>query len=269
MLEMELAAARDLNGDGVMDANDRYGFATGHDWDISVAMFIASGNKIVDRKEDGTLAFTLGEPKAIETMEMLKKMLKPGETFFPKDPAEGMEAYVKAFVDGKVLFLAYSRGYGMLDPIYEMEDDFGFIPLPMGNNTDKYLNWISHNAPVVGVPITNTELDKVGLVLQALAWKAQDEAKILEEEIAFTKLRDDESLETIKNLRSYGASDFALLAQQMHSPTNVSLWTLPTVCFYDQSLEPVSEVERIKDAMDIALDELEAMLRGEEITPAE
>jgi ABC-type glycerol-3-phosphate transport system substrate-binding protein len=259
MYEMQLAAADDLNGDGVMDINDRYGLATGHDWDISVALYVASGNKIYDLKEDGTLEFSLNSPKAIEAINMIKKMVKKGESFFPKDDAEGMEAYVKAFTEGKVLFLAYSRGYGMLDPIYEMEDDFGIVPMPMGNNTDKYLNWISHNAPAVAVPVTNKDLDKAGLILQALAWKAQDESKILEDEYAYTKLRDDESMETIKNLWNYGEQDFGFFAQAMNWALSVHF--LPMMCFYDQSQEPVSEIARMEQRINIALDDLEVMLQ--------
>ncbi|WP_309120311.1 extracellular solute-binding protein [Paenibacillus sp.] len=267
MLEMEQAAKRDVNGDGVMDSNDRYGLATGHDWDIAVALYLASGNKIIETAPDGKLTYAVNTPKAFETIDMIKKMTKRGDTFFPKNEGEDMDAYVKAFAEGKALFLAYSRGRGVIDPIYEMEDDFGFVPMPMGNNTDDYLSWVSHDAPSMAVPVTNKDLDKTGLILEALAWKAQQEEQIRLDEIAFTQLRDDESLEIIKQLKNYGVSDLAFIGQQMQGNVHQGLALIPNVGFYDQNLEPASQVAEIEEAVNLGLEELVLRLKGEFVEP--
>ncbi|NIK75285.1 ABC-type glycerol-3-phosphate transport system substrate-binding protein [Paenibacillus castaneae] len=267
MLEMEQAAKRDLNGDGVMDSNDRYGLATGHDWDIAVAMYLASGNKIIETASDGTLKYAVNTPKAYETIEMIKKMAKKGDTFFPKNDGEDMDAYVKAFVDNKALFLAYSRGRGVIDPIYEMESDFGFIPMPMGNNTDNYLSWVSHDAPSMAVPVTNKELEKTGIILEALAWKAQEEEKIRMDEIAYTQLRDEDSLEILKQLKNYGVSDLAFIGQQMQGNVHSGLALIPDVGFYNQNLESASKVAEIEEAVNIGLEELALRLKGEFVEP--
>ncbi|MFD0714576.1 ABC transporter substrate-binding protein [Paenibacillus sp. GCM10027626] len=267
MLEMEQAAKRDLNGDGVMDSHDRYGLATGHDWDIAVALYLASGNKIIDIAADSKMTYAVNTPKAYETIEMIKKMTKRGETFFPKEDGEDMDAYVKAFVDGKALFLAYSRGRGVIDPIYEMESDFGFVPMPMGNNTDDYLSWVSHDAPSLAVPVTNKELDKTGLVMEALAWKAQEEEKIRMDEIALTKLRDEESVQILMDMKRYGVSDIAFIGQQMQGNVHSGLALIPEVGFYDQNLEPASKVAEIEEAVNIGLEELALRLKGEFVEP--
>ncbi|MBD2867358.1 hypothetical protein IDH41_02125 [Paenibacillus sp. IB182493] len=268
MLEMEQAAKRDLNGDGVMDSNDRYGLATGHDWDIGVALYLASGNKIIDIADDGKMTYAVNTPEAFETIEMIKKLAKPGDTFFPKKEGEDMDAYVKAFVEGKALFLAYSRGRGVIDPIYEMESDFGFVPMPMGNNTDNYLSWVSHDAPSMAVPVTNKELDKTGLILEALAWKAQEEEQIRMDEIAFTQLRDEESLDVLMELKNYGVSDMAFIGQQMQGNVHSGLALIPDVGFYNQNLEPASKVAEIEEAVNIGLEELALRLKGEFVEPS-
>lgn len=267
MLEMQQAAKRDLNGDGVMDSNDRYGLATGHDWDIAVALYLASGNKIIEVAKDGTMKYAVNTPKAYETIEMIKRMTKQGDTFFPKNEGEDMDAYVKAFVDGKALFLAYSRGRGVIDLIYEMESDFGFLPIPMGNNTSDYLSWVSHDAPSMAVPVTNKELDKTGLVLEALAWKSQEEEQVRLDEIAFTQLRDEESLEVLEQLKHYGISDIAFIGQQMQGNVHSGLALIPQVGFYEQNLEPASKVAEIEEAVNIGLEELVLRLRGEFVEP--
>ena len=267
MLEMEKAAKRDLNGDGVMDNNDRYGLATGHDWDIGVALYLASGNKIIDVAEDGTMKYAVNTPKAYETIDMIKKMTKRGDTFFPKKKGEDMDAYVKAFVDGKALFLMYSRARGVIDPIYEMKDDFGFVPMPRGNNTDKYLSWVSHDAATMAVPVTNKNLDKTGLILEALAWKARDEEKIRLDEIAFTQLRDDESRQTLEHAKDYGVSDMAFIGQQVQGKVYDALGLIPDVAFYNQNQEPASRVAKIEESVNVGLQELSQRLKGTYVEP--
>lgn len=267
MLEMEKAAKRDMNGDGVMDSNDRYGLATGHDWDIAVALYLASGNKIIDVGQDGKMKYAVNTPKAYETIDTIKKMTKRGDTFFPKKEGEDMDAYVKAFADSKALFLMYSRGRGVIDPIYEMKDDFGFVPMPMGNNTDKYLSWVSHDAATLAVPVTNKNLDKTGTILEALAWKARDEEKIRLDEIAFTQLRDDESLQTLENAKNYGVSDMAFIGQQMQGNVNAGLGLIPDVAFYKQNQEPASKVAKIEDSVNVGLEELALRLKGQYVEP--
>ncbi|AUS95926.1 hypothetical protein CDQ84_07600 [Clostridium thermosuccinogenes] len=267
MLEMQQAAKRDLNGDGAFDSNDRYGLATGHDWDISVVLYLASGNKIIDVKEDGTMKYVVNTPKAFETIDMIKKMCKRGDTFFPKNDGEDMDAYVKAFTEGKVLFLAYSRGRGVIDPIYEMEDDFGFVPMPMGNNTNEYKCWVSHDAPSLAVPVSNPDLDKTGLILEALAWKSQDEDELRLNEVAYTKLRDDESFEILKELGKYAVSDMAFIGQQLDGAIWQGLNVLPHCGFYVQDEEPASKVASVEEQVAIGIENARLMLLGQWVEP--
>lgn len=268
MLEMQQAAKRDLNGDGVFDSNDRYGLATGHDWDISVVLYLASGNKIIDVADDGSMKYAVNTAKAYESIDMIKKMLKTGDTFFPKNEGEDMDAYIKAFAEGKSLFLAYSRGRGVIDPIYEMEDDFGFVPMPMGNNTDNYKSWVSHDAPSLAIPVSNPDLDNTGLILQALAYKSQGEDEIRLDEVAFTQLRDDESYEILKELGNYAVSDMAFIGQQLDGAIWQGLNVLPDTCFYNQDQEPAAKVASVEEGIAIGLENAKLMFKGEWVEPS-
>lgn len=269
MLEMQKAAKRDLNGDGVFDSADRYGLATGHDWDISVVLYLASGNSIIETSQDGEMKYALNTPEAYETIDMVKKMVAKGDTFFPKDDGEDMDAYVKAFVEGKSLFLAYSRGRGVIDPIYEMDDDFGFIPMPMGNNTDEYKCWVSHDAPSLAVPVSNPDLDKTGLILEALAWKSQGEDELHLDEFALTKLRDDESYEILKELGKYAVSDMAFIGQQLDGAIFGGLGVIPDSCFYSPDEEITSRVAAVEENIEIGLENAKLMFLGEWVEPEE
>lgn len=267
MLEMQRAAKRDLNGDGVFDSNDRYGLGTGHEWDTPVVLYLASGNKIIDVAADGKMSYAVNTSKAYETIELVKQMLMPGDTLFAKNEGEDFDAYVKAFTEGKTLFYTYSRGRGVIDPIYQMEDDFGFVPMPMGNNTDNYKSWVSHDAPSLAVPVSNPDLDKTGLILEALAWKSQGEEDIRLNEVAFTQLRDDESLEVLKELKNYAVSDMAFIGQQLDGNIWQGLNVIPHSGFYVRDEEPASKVASVEEGIAIGLENARLMLLGEWVEP--
>ena len=265
-LEYEKAASKDLNGDGVMDYNDRFGFAAGHDWDVSVVLYLASGNTIM--KQDGDkLSYGVNTPEAFEAINQIKDMVKLGDTFYPKKEGSEMDAYVKAFVDGKALFYTYSRGRGVADPIYEMKDDFGIVPIPRGNNTDTYKCWVSHDAPSLAVPVTNPDIEKTGIVLEALAYASQAENQIAFDEFAATKLRDDESVVMLEQMNQYATSDLTFIGQQMVGAIYGGLAVIPDVCFFDPSLEIASKVAEIEESVQIGMDEFIQRINGTFIEP--
>lgn len=261
-LEYQKAAYKDLNGDGVMDENDRYGFATGHDWDVSVVMYLASGNKVLKQEQDGSITFGVNTPKAYEAINMVKQMVAVGDTFYPKPEGSDMDAYVGAFVEGKALFYTYSRGRGVADKIYEMEDDFGIVPIPMGNNTDKYQCWVSHDAPSMAVPITNADIDKAGIVIEALAYAAQKENEIAYEEFCLTKLRDDESAKILSEINQYAVSDLCFIGQQMVGTIYQGLGIIPNTCFYSPTTEIASAVAEVEIAVETGIEEFVQKMMG-------
>ncbi len=261
-LEYQRAAAKDLNGDGVMDENDRYGLATGHDWDVSVVLYLASGNKVIKQEADGSITFGVNTPEAFEAINTIKQMVAVGDTFYPKPEGSDMDAYVEAFVEGKSLFYTYSRGRGVADKIYEMEDDFGIVPIPMGNNTNTYQCWVSHDAPSMAVPITNPDIEKTGIVIEALAYAAQKENDIAFEEYVLTKLRDDESAEILKQVNQYAVSDLCFIGQQMVGSIYSGLNIIPNTCFYQPTNEVASMVAEVEIAVETGIEEFVQKMQG-------
>jgi hypothetical protein len=51
-----------------------------------------------------------------------------------------------------------------------MEDDFGLLPMPKRNVQQKtYFSGVNHNAPVLGIIITNRQLRETGIIMEAMA----------------------------------------------------------------------------------------------------
>jgi ABC-type glycerol-3-phosphate transport system substrate-binding protein len=251
-----------------MDDNDRYGFAAGHDWDVSVVMYLASGNKILKQEPDGSITYGVNTPEAFDAINQIKQMVAVGDTFYPKPEGSDMDAYVEAFVQGKALFYTYSRGRGVADKIYDMEDDFGIVPIPRGNNTDNYLDWVSHDAPSMAVPITNTDIEKTGIVIEALAYAAQKENDLAFDEYCSTKLRDEESAEILKQVNTYATSDLCFIGQQMVGAIYDGLGIIPNVCFYTPTTEIASAVAEVEVKVETGIEEFKQKMLGTYVAPS-
>jgi hypothetical protein len=267
-LAMQQAAKLDVDGNGVFDQNDRYGFAVGHDWDASVVMFLASGNPMTRTNADGSMSFNIDNEKSFATIDMVKRMLAKGDTFFPKESDTDMSMYIQAFTEGKSLFLAYSFGDATMSPVYQMNDDFGIVPMPKGPDADNYKCWVSHNAPTIGVPASNRDMDKTGYVLEALAYRAYPEEANFFDEISLTRLRDDESLDTLLRLKEWGVSDYLFMGQQGAGGCNAGLNLVVNTCYINQdTMEPVSEAAAIEEQVNLALIESVQKFTGTYVEP--
>ena len=143
-----------------------------------------------------------------------------------------------------------------------MEDDFGIVPIPMGNNTDKYQCWVSHDAPSMAIPITNSDIEKTGIIIEALAYAAQKENEIAFEEFCLTKLRDDESAEILAGISQYAVSDLCFIGQQMVGNIYQGLGIIPDTCFYQPTAEIASAVAEVEIAVETGIEEFVQKMMG-------
>ena len=101
MCKMADDVTGDLNGDGKMDINDRYGVAAEGNWLLNCIPY-ACGIKLVERTSDGSFKLALNSEKMVNVVEK--------------------------FDSGRSLFQFYP-----LYKIYEFRDsavDYGVLPFP-------------------------------------------------------------------------------------------------------------------------------------------
>ncbi|MCR5754608.1 MAG: extracellular solute-binding protein [Acetatifactor sp.] len=261
-LEYCKAAKKDLNGDGVFDENDRYGFTCGHNWDTPVVMYLASGNQFYSENPDGSIEFQLNTPNAFKAVNQIKEMLNPIDTFWPKPEGAEMEAYAQAFAEGKSLFYTYTRGRNVAQTVYDMEDDFGIVPIPRGDDADTYRCWVSHDAPSVSIPTTNQNKDKTVKIMEALAYFAQDENELELDEFCDTKLRDDESADILREIPQYAHSDLAFIGQQCAGGFYAALNSVVDVTFNAREKEIASTVAGIEVEVETGIQEFIDIMLG-------
>lgn len=83
-----------------------------------------------------------------------------------------------------------------------MENDFGVLPYPKhSEEQERYYNYVaSHVCPVISVPVTNSDIESTGLLLEALSRESSDTIvnAYIELNLMTKVARDDSSAEMMR-----------------------------------------------------------------------
>ncbi len=167
--KMAEQAILDLNGDGQMTVDDRFGFIT--EWDrIGFVAYFGTGNLLVDII-DGVPVASQSEKlidafsKCVDYLKIDGMML---DTFKEYGTAESsrVEGY-NLFKQGNSMFII--TGTNVLTSMGDMEDDYGLVPLPKWDEAqEKY--YAAFDRDVVAVPLScSADLERVCVIKEALA----------------------------------------------------------------------------------------------------
>lgn len=191
--EMAKAAVYDLNGDGTVDyLNDRMGFSA-IDTSKYISFLPASDQFITDRDENGHIRLAMNTEKTQHVIEVFNDLntQKVGHIASTHlDPQLLMET-------GRVLF--YMQGPDELERLRDCEVEFGFVPYPKWDETQKEYHSMDFGG-LMCVPTTITDPDMVGAVMELLAWDSENnvvptyyntllEGKFAQDETAASMLR--------------------------------------------------------------------------------
>ncbi|MCL2518109.1 MAG: hypothetical protein FWF15_06045 [Oscillospiraceae bacterium] len=160
----------DLNGDGIFDFYDLWGTTT--QTHNAYTFLIASGEKIADKDENDFLELSLNNPRAVSVLELSAEFLMDKTATMIVDP--DAERLWRIFPEGRALF---SEGALMQTPgMRNMEVDFGILPNPKFEETqERYYHTPSvWNACLMLVPVTITQPEIIGYILELLAAKSTD-----------------------------------------------------------------------------------------------
>jgi len=170
-----LAAAvkKDLNGDGVMDDNDRYGYQA-RDGAMYVLMYNAAGLKTVLQDKDGTPYFNVPNTQAFyDVYDWCRtNFIESGSTYL-KSTAVNFIPEQPLFVEDKVLFVSLTFYY--VGAIREMVSDFGIVVYPKYTADQKeYYSYCSGGSRTVAVSKVTKNPESVGAMLEAMGSKSME-----------------------------------------------------------------------------------------------
>jgi len=159
--------SRDLNGDGIMDKDDQYGFIT--DNGNILGMLYAGGNRLVTKDKDDIPSPSIDNDRTMKIIDKVIEIFNDKTTFAQTMLFGDAVACNNAFMNNQIL-IRYSAMFRFTQ-IREMENDFGFLPLPKFDEVqESHHHSYSYASPGVGIPITVKDPEENGAVLEALAY---------------------------------------------------------------------------------------------------
>ena len=199
MHDMARQVSGDINGDGVMDENDRFGLLSQEHTTLSLAE--SGGVRIATRNAEGLpeLTFMSEQNEAVLT-KALEILLDHDNVMLANDYTGGAEvwdAQLQQMDDNRGLFLQTLMNRVLLLRVYDC--DFGILPDPMMyDGQSEYLSPVDLSCTSsVSIPVTAADPERTGIILEALT--ADSHYSLIpnyyEVAIKGKGLRDVESLE--------------------------------------------------------------------------
>jgi len=192
----------DLNGDGEMNYDDRWGYLSENQ--ASAMLAVSYDARIVEKDSSDALTVKLLEERSITRLAAALELIIDPETTILVNPlvqANGNNWAVASdwFAGGGALI----RSVCFEDvPLYyrTMEQDFGIVPFPKYDEAqENYRTCVAQSGNVVCLPVTVSDPDRSALILEAMAAESIETIMPAFYDIALTGkyVRDDESADML------------------------------------------------------------------------
>jgi len=173
--ELMAGVYSDLNGDGVHNQHDQWGFHTDSPHALS-ALVTGMGGRFIYKDKDDTPVVNLLDERMVSAVDKVyEKIISKPEYFFDETKVSwGKDAAVK-FPVGTTLFMAT---FPQSLPNYsaQCEFDYGVIVWPKYDEAqERYYTFADRFGTVLfGVPVTNTDHELAGFMLEVLSGYSTD-----------------------------------------------------------------------------------------------
>lgn len=166
MDEMMRKVSNDLNGDGIYDVNDRYGYASGTNVTLP-AFWVGAGLLSVTKDKDDVPYFSAGEEKFIDVFNKVFEITWDTNAWY-KNPDGGNVpgTSVTLFTENRSLFM--DTQVFDINRLRGMETDFGIIPYPKYDEQQENYRVRFGFYDIFAVAKSNSDPERTSAVLEAL-----------------------------------------------------------------------------------------------------
>lgn len=189
--------SEDLNNDGEMDENDRYGLLIWDDSAIGVIGAIGERCCTVD-PATGEIGLTLYNERVISALEQYFSLAFDKQHALCYQRIPGMTGSALFGGNHGVFIATYM---GLVRSQREMEDDFGILPYPKLDEAQQNYNSLiaPYNSMYTCVPLVQADADRTGVITEALAYHGQKIVLPAYYDVSLVgqSTRDDESSEML------------------------------------------------------------------------
>ncbi len=160
----------DLDGDGAITPKDQVAYTHVRTGVVANSHYIACGQTLNTVDADGNIRIDLASAASVNAVERLQEIFtKLSNNYFSMDTSDGMFVTGNAFLFGNSMATAVTK-------FRNMEDDFGFLPLPKFDEKQEHY-YTSVNVwtrGYVGVPLTVPDPEMAGNIMEIMAYLGYD-----------------------------------------------------------------------------------------------
>lgn len=179
LTEWAKAVSNDLNGNGEVDVDDRFGVCCDN-YDALGTFVTAMDNVIIKKNSEGLPELSINNERTISSIDKVLALTSPEDvTIFPPE-WQGKVDYdywsvaSRVFKSGHSLFIT-AFPHGLKTYSAECEFDYGIIPYPKYDETqDKYYTVANIYCMLFGIPVSCQDPDFAGFMLEALSAASTD-----------------------------------------------------------------------------------------------
>ncbi len=189
MREMAKVVTKDVNGDGVMDEKDTYGFACGADWQLNAFIF-SLGSSVTTLNDEGKIVLALNSTHSADVYTKLNDFLN-----------DSGDAYLggssKDFINEKrALFAQFTTK--SLDGLRDCEEDYGIVPYPKWDESQERYNGYDISS-FISIPSSVTDPELCGKTLEMLNFYSRELVLPTYYDISLNAktVRDEESIQML------------------------------------------------------------------------
>ncbi len=191
-------ASSDLNGDGEMTGEDRWG-VTMFDENIMGTSLITAGNAAsVDKDDNDDLTLLWNDERYINLVEYAYNTIHSDHVFSTIDDSTIVRHTAIPFVEGRSLFL---HGFFLaVDHLAEMEDDYTIVPIPKYDaGQEKYIS-ANYDVMTYIMPKFVSDTELFGAVLEWLSYEGKMlvEDAYIETTMKYKAARDETMAEMVQ-----------------------------------------------------------------------
>ena len=165
--ELCKTVTEDLDQNGTMDANDRFGLLV---WDDSVVGIVnAAGQRCCTINADGNIELTLYNETTVSALEKYFSIAYDTQYAYTYQRVSGYNEQ-ELWSGNHGLF--WTTWIGIVPRYREMENDFGILPYPKLNTaqTDYYTTVAPYNSQFICMPLIQNDVERAGTITEALAY---------------------------------------------------------------------------------------------------
>ncbi len=200
--------ALDLDGNGIMDGNDRFG-VTCYSGCV-MPLMIGANEVLVEKDADGVPQLVSPGDRFYSVYEKIVNTMFVDNDYVCLDGktqeiSQYPDGWHGVFSSGHALF--YLEPIGSLKKLRDMDAEFGIIPFPKYEETqENYITYIAKYAALCGIPITSSDPQRTGVILENLCAQSYGDLReaYVDTTLNFKYIRDKESTEMLNLILSTG-----------------------------------------------------------------